>query len=399
MNDRNRPLNTCFIITSMHVGGAETLLTNLIEQTDRSKINPHLVCLKEPGELGHRLSSSIPTYHSLTKSKFDLRVFSSLARIFRDHQIDAVVTVGAGDKMFWGRLAAKWSGVRVIACALHSTGWPDEIGFANRRLTSITDGFIAVADAHREYLCNVEKLPKEKIFTIANGIDTRRFAPNHDDRHSIRTELNIAKNAPVIGIVAALRPEKDHLLFLDVAQELLKRTPAAKFLIIGEGAERRNIEQAINDKGLGDAVCMLGSRSDTQRYLAAMDVFVLTSKNEAKPVSILEALACEVPAVAPDVGSVHESVIEGETGFLIRTRIASDYASAIERIIGDTQLRQSMGSAGRQLVCQHSSLDSMVNGYESLLWRLKDRREAQRGIFNSLQNLVPNFRKRTSQGA
>lgn len=391
-------LNTCFVITSMHVGGAETLLTNLIDKVDRSKINPHLVCLKEPGELGIRLSDSIPTYHSLTKGKLDFRVFTRLCKIYRKHQINAVVTVGAGDKMFWGRLAAKCCGVRVIASALHSTGWPDEIGFANRQLTCITNGFIAVADAHREYLCNVEKLPADKVFMIANGIDTNRFAPNQDHRESVRRELNIASDAPVIGIVAALRPEKDHVLFLDVAKSFLTKNPAAKFLIIGEGAERPTIEQVIADKSLTESVYMLGSRDDTERYLAAMDVFMLTSKNEAKPVSILEALACEIPTVAPDVGSVRESVIEGETGYLVHTREAADFAAAIELLINNTPNRKRMGTVGRVHVCHNSSLDSMVSGYESLLQRLNERSMAKRGLWRPSPNLVPNLHKHSSQG-
>ncbi len=91
-----------------------------------------------------------------------------------------------------------------------------------------------------------------------------------------------------------------------------------------------------------------------------MDVFALTSKNEAKPVSILEALACCVPVVAPDVGSVSESVIEGETGHLVVTRSPEDYANTILRLLQNHSKRDRMGKTGRELVCSVSSLDAMV---------------------------------------
>ena len=94
-----------------------------------------------------------------------------------ERQIDAVVTVGAGDKMFWGRLAAYFARVPVIASALHSTGWPDGIGRLNRWLTPITDAFIAVADTHGQFLIDQERLPPEKVFVIPNGVDTSRFVP------------------------------------------------------------------------------------------------------------------------------------------------------------------------------------------------------------------------------
>ncbi len=370
MVERNKPLNTAFVITSMHVGGAETLLYNLIERVDRNRVVPSLICLKELGELGHRVAKTTQTFDNLIKNKFDVRVFSRLAHLYRELEVDAVITVGAGDKMFWGRLAAKWASVPIIASALHSTGWPDDIGLLNRQLTPITDAFIAVGESHREYLRDIEHLPAEKIYVVPNGIDVQRFAPKSKNRNEVRAELGIDPSDPVVGIVAALRPEKDHLLFVRSACEVLKSVPQAKFIILGDGVERPAIEQAIQQSGHSNSFYMLGSRNDTERYLAAFDVFMLTSKNEAKPVSILEALASGVPVVAPDVGSVKESVIDGVTGFLVAGRSPSDYAKPLLRLLNDRELASQLGAQGRDLVCEQSSLESMVHGYEALLWQL-----------------------------
>ena len=173
-----RPLRTMFIITSMHVGGMETLLVNLLRRLDRSRIAPELCCLKEPGELGEQLAAEIPLTANLLSHKFDLRVLPRLARLLRDRQIDAVVTVGAGDKMFWGRLAARRAGVRVIVSALHSTGWPDSITWLNRRLTRLNDAFIAVATGQARHLIEQERLPAGRVVVIPNGVDTEIYRPN-----------------------------------------------------------------------------------------------------------------------------------------------------------------------------------------------------------------------------
>ena len=135
------PLRVMFLITSMPVGGAETLLVNLIRRLDRERFAPELACLKQLGPLGEELAGEIPAHHGLLNRKYDLRILPRLTKLLARRKIDAVVTVGAGDKMFWGRLAAWRAGAPVVLSALHSTGWPDGIGRLNRLLTPITDGF------------------------------------------------------------------------------------------------------------------------------------------------------------------------------------------------------------------------------------------------------------------
>ena len=148
----HRPLNVMFLITSMEVGGAETLLANMMRRFDPQRIVPFVACLKHKGELGEQLAGEGFAIHSeLINGKYDALVLGRLKRLMQSNEIDAVITVGAGDKMFWGRLAAKRAKTPVIMAALHSTGWPDGVGRMNRILTNITDAFIAVAEPHREF--------------------------------------------------------------------------------------------------------------------------------------------------------------------------------------------------------------------------------------------------------
>ena len=364
------PLRIQFVLTSLPVGGAETLLLSLIRRMDRQSFAPEVVCLKDPGAMGDEVASEVPLHANLLKSKWDTRVVGRLINLFKQREADVVVTIGAGDKMFWGRLAAKLAGVPVICSALHSTGWPDGIGTLNRWLTPITHAFIAVAKPHAEFLVTNEKLPRERVFLVPNGVDTDRFRPNHARRAQVRDELQIPLTSQVIGIVAALREEKNHSQFVDAAQEVHRHFPTAHFVIVGEGPERSAIEDRIHAAGLMKSFHCLGSRGDTERLLAAMDIFCLTSRNEANPVSILEALACGVPAVAPDVGSISQTVIHRKTGLLTEAGSATSTGDALLQLLGNPAFASGMGLAGRQLVRSDWSLDAMVSGYEHLLRRL-----------------------------
>ncbi len=367
---RDRRLRVMFLTTSMPIGGAEILLMSLVRGLDRARFAPEVACLKERGPLGEELAAEVPVYCQLLRHKFDLRVLSRLWRLLRSRKIDAVVTVGAGDKMFWGRLAARLAGVPVVVSALHSTGWPDSVGRLNRLLTPLTDGFIGVADAHAEHLVAHERFPREKVHTIYNGVDTEQFAPR--DGLAIRNELGLPPSAPVVGILAALRPEKNHELFLAGAAAIQAELPEAHFLIIGDGPQRSKVEQLAATLGIAERTHLLGSRSDVPALLGAIDVLALTSHNEASPVSILEALSCGVPVVAAEVGSVPETIEHGQTGMLFKAGDVDGYVAAMLQLLKDQSLREQLGARGRQRVVDERSLTAMVGGYESLLGQLFD---------------------------
>src|SRR5262245_38872370 len=98
----SRPLRVMFLQTDMRIGGAEMVTANILRRLDRERFAPELCCLKQRGALGEELASEIPVHHGLLSGKYDLRVWPRLTRLMRSRQIDAVITVGAGDKMFWG---------------------------------------------------------------------------------------------------------------------------------------------------------------------------------------------------------------------------------------------------------------------------------------------------------
>jgi glycosyltransferase involved in cell wall biosynthesis len=281
-----------------------------------------------------------------------------------------------------------------VASALHAAGAVDRVQTLNRLLAPLTDAFIAVAEPHGRYLAEHEGCTASKIRAIPNGVDTERFRPR-PPQAALRESLGLAPDVPVAGIVAALRPEKNHPLFLRAAARVRRELPNAQFLVIGDGPRRASLESLAGELGIADAVRFLGTRSDVPDLLSLIDVAVLTSHMEANPVSILEAMAAEKPVVATRVGAVAETVLEGSTGFLTAPGADAEIAQRIVELLRDRPRAVVMGRAGRQHVLAQWSIDRMVEGYQDLLAGIYAAKSESR----SKKKPLPTADSRTPEGA
>jgi glycosyltransferase involved in cell wall biosynthesis len=319
----------------------------------------------------------------LIRHRWDVGVLWRLRRLFLQERLDGIVTVGAGDKMFWGRLAARACRLPVVISALHSTGWPDGVGTANRWLTPWTDAFVAVADAHGKFLHEFEGFPASKVRVIPNGVDTDRFVFSPEARRQQRLEWGWDESVPVVGVVAALRPEKNLRFFLQAASVVLSQMPEAGFVVVGAGPEESVLRDTAAQLGIAERVRFLGLRKDTPDILAGIDVFALSSDNEASPVSILEALSVQRPVVATQVGSVPETVQEGVTGRLVPPGEVTPMANAWLGLLREPEDRAAMGQRGRDRVVARHSLAAMTEGYmdliETLFWEKQPAPRPSRG--------------------
>ena len=360
------PLRVMFVHTEVVVGGAETLLLEIIRKMDRGRFEPELCCLKQLAELGEVIAKEIPTHVGLLEHKFDYKVLGRLKRLFQEREVDAVVTIGTGgDRMFWGRLGAWRAGVPVVLSALHATGYPMKVERMNRMLAPITDGFIGCASTHSKFLVSGEGCPEQKVFTVWNGVDVDRFRPH--DQAEMRSRLDIPADVPVAGIVAALRPEKQHVMLVEAWAQVVEKLPNAVLVVVGDGVERSAIESKAAELGLTNNLRMLGTRHDVPECLSAMDVKVLSSRMEANPASTLEANACGLPVVAPNVGSLPDTVVQDKTGLLVEPNDPEALANGIVEILSLEDRGRAMGRAALELVRNRFSVEVMVGGYECLI--------------------------------
>lgn len=210
---------------------------------------------------------------------------------------------------------------------------------------------ITVANAGKEIGELYRIAPSSKMITIHNGID---------DCHE-RASFGVSE--PIITMVARFREPKDHETLLRAFATI----PSGSILrLVGDGPLRRQSQRLVRKLGLTNRIAFLGDRRDISTLLASSEVFVLASKSELFPISILEAMRAGLPVIASDVGGVSEAVIHGESGFLVPARSVSELREALIRLIENAELRARMGGAARLRFEKHFLTSKMADHTRSL---------------------------------
>ena len=276
------------------------------------------------------------------------------------------------------RLAARLAGVPIVlhtyhGHVFHSYFSPAKTAvFLNieRVLARLTDRVIAVGDKQRQELIGYRVAPARKIVSIPLGLELEAMLDADAERGRLRTELGLNGAHKLVGIVARLVPIKAHEVFLDAAAEVRRRIPDARFLIVGDGERRAELEARARALGLQDQTLFLGWRRDMRTVYADLDVVVLTSLNEGSPVAVIEAMAAARPVVSTDVGGVSEVVAQGESGLLVPTRDASALADAVTSVLSDPSGAERMGRAARAAVYPKYSSGRLVDDLRRLYLEL-----------------------------
>jgi glycosyltransferase involved in cell wall biosynthesis len=353
----------------------ERKVAEIVQKMDRTRCRPVVACLKEAGPLAPEVQESgVRVYSNLIAAKWDVRVLVRLLRIIRSEGIQVVCTVGdGGDRMFWGRLAARIAGVAGIVSTHHSTRNPSGdsiIDRPNRWLMPWNDAYVAVAQSAADYLVEHEGLPRDRTVVIYNGVDLSKYTG--DGREEARKSLEIPPDTPVIAHVAAFRIEKAHDILLRAARKVVDAVPETRFLLVGDGETRGEIEKLRAELDLELNALLLGRRSDIPEILAASDLFVLCSRAmvETFPNSVLEAMASRRPPVCTNVGSIAEQITDGQNGYLVDEEDWETLADRILTLVRDPSLRMQMGEDAHRVVSQNFSAERMVRDREDLFTSL-----------------------------
>lgn len=364
----NRSVRTTFVVPDLGAGGAERHLATLTARLDRALFETRVVCIGREGELFADVAASVPTRALGHGKRQALRTVVALALEFRRTKPDMVVLRGYNAELL-GRVAAVLARVPTCVVWVHNCGDLEPRSrvrtVSDRVLEPATDRYFGVAQQQTAYIVDDLGHPERKVRIIHNGVDPTEFDRSEDvaARHEARHELGFAAGDVVIGVLAALRPEKDHELFLEAARLVAAEVPPARFLIVGDGARRAMLESRAAELGLGGRVVFTGFRADVPRLLQVIDIFVLCSYTiECFPMALLEAMAASRPAVCTAVGGVPEMIDEGVTGFLVPPKDAVTLADRLLRLTGDPNLRGAFGRAARERVENLFTLDRSVSG-------------------------------------
>jgi glycosyltransferase involved in cell wall biosynthesis len=263
--------------------------------------------------------------------------------------------------------AARAAGVPRVVYTLHGIPptEPRIMRLYSRLAALRTDVLVAVSDSLRQYLLEQVRVPSHKVHVIHNGISTTEFRkqPRSPD---LRRALGIPVEAVVIGNVARLHPVKNHDLLLAAFQRVLRRNPEAYLLLVGDGELRQHVESAIGAMELNGRVGITGLVPDARPFLNEMDAFALSSHIEGTSISLLEAMACEVPVVATGVGGNPRLLRDGTLGLLTPPDDADALADAISTVLHDGGATKIRVRAARRAVEEHYSETRMVGDYQSV---------------------------------
>jgi glycosyltransferase involved in cell wall biosynthesis len=235
--------------------------------------------------------------------------------------------------------------------------WADRVV---RPLTTVT---VCVSERERESGLLARTCAADRTVVIPNAVEVSRAA-----RRNRRT----GDGLPLVVAVGRLKAPKDFLTLVRALGRL--RPDSFEAMIVGDGPDRARLEDEIESLGLAGHVRLAGERRDVPELLAGADVFALPSASEGMPVSVLEAMAAGLPVVASRVGGVPEQVADGETGLLVRPGDPHELAAALERLIGDRDLRRRLGAAGRARAEQAFDLEPFRRAHLELYSRELARR-------------------------
>jgi glycosyltransferase involved in cell wall biosynthesis len=274
--------------------------------------------------------------------------------------------------MFWGGLCSLFADTGRRAIAVHHTGtMASEKNFVgvDRLFLGSTAAIIALSPLHAQYIERVDGIPQSRQTIIENGIVTDKYmTPREDAVRLIRESIGISDGDKVVMIVAGLRPEKAHEAVLRAASVLAPSHTHVRFLIVGDGPRRAELEQMAQQLNVADRVHFVGERNDVSDLLHAADIFILPSHPavETLPLSVMEAMAAGVPVIASAVGSVPDMIEDGVNGRLIPPADGDRLARVIEELLGDPAATKRIAEAGTRTVLERYTLDRMVENYTKL---------------------------------
>jgi glycosyltransferase involved in cell wall biosynthesis len=254
-------------------------------------------------------------------------------------------------------LASREMGVRVGA-------WVRTLAF-RYRLGGVVP--VAVADEVRASIQQLYGYPDPPL--IPNGIPTDEYAPDPDRRVQWRQAHGIEPRATVLVHVGRFAPPKNHALLVEAFAQVHSDAPLY-LLLVGGGELQDAVREQVAALGLQERVRFLGIRADVADILRASDVFVLSSRVEGNPMSVMEAMVAGLPVVSTAVGGVPELVRAGVTGLLVPSEDAEALTRAVQALVDDPVQRQAMGAAARRHAVAHFDIRHTVRGYEQLYERL-----------------------------
>jgi glycosyltransferase involved in cell wall biosynthesis len=359
-------LRLLYVVGNFVAGGAERHLLEMWKRIDRERFDVHIAYFRLEGQFVPDVRALGLPLHDLRMGRriYDLRGIRALGRLVsltRRLHPDVIHGYLFGPNLF-AAIAGRLAGVPVVAIAkrnIDAFESPRQIAVqrvAHRLATHVTAVSAMVGETSVAL-----GAPRSRVTVIENGVDVARF----DGARADRALLGVTDARPIVGSVGCLAARKDYGTLLDALARLTAGGRDVVVTLVGDGPDRTALEAQARSLGLEDRVRFLGERPDVDRLLPAMDLFVLSSREEGIPNALLEAMAAGRPSIVTDVGGNREVLDDGDTGWIVPARDPAALARALGEALDDPAEARRRGERARQVTRERRSIDVMVRRHEA----------------------------------
>lgn len=393
MREAVRPESICVRMINIDfyplLGGAQMHTLRLSRYLREQGVDVQVITRQHPGLPPREIIEGVPVYRtpilhpmkavaSLSFLYFALRQLGRerpAVQIIHSHEMLSPMSIGLINRAL--------RGTRLVINP-HRGGYLGDVWKLKnrRRITgglrlawarSQGDAFIALSNEISTELLSVG-IPEEKIHHISLALDTDYYIPAApEERERLRAQFGLTDGLAAC-FTGRLVEEKGLDVLLQAWQEVSRRHPQARLLIVGEGSQRKKLETLAAGSGLGGQVRFTGAVADTRPYLQACDLYVQSSFTEGLPVSMLEAMACGLPVVATKVGGVGDLLVDRQNGRTVRPHDAGVIVEALEEMIASPADRACFGMKGREDVVRCCAVEKVGQQYIELYTALLESR-------------------------
>jgi glycosyltransferase involved in cell wall biosynthesis len=371
----NKKIKIVHIINDLSPGGAEKMLLNLVAHTDRSRFDISVFSLQNKGEVAIDIEKlGIPVFGFYMFNKYDfifkfLKLILILIRIKPD-----IVHAWMYHSNLIGGIAAKFVTSSKIIWSIHSTTLEPGPEKKGTEIAIKLSTFLSKVIPDKIILCSkasynfheIIGFEKNKMMVIPNGIDLRRFKYSSKAKLNLISKLKLGHETKFIGMVGRYHSMKRHDIFFHAAQIIINKYPLIQFILCGPGIDNSNqkLVKLINSFELSPNIHLLGYRSDMSNIYSLLDILTITSSyGESFPLTICEAMACNVPVVSTDVGDA--SYIINSKDMIIPINEPMLIAEKWEKIISlDIKSRNEIGVKNRSRIKNLFDIKNIERSYK-----------------------------------
>jgi glycosyltransferase involved in cell wall biosynthesis len=358
------------IIKATGIAGAERHLITMLPELDRQGFDICVIILTEPKKPVDQLlitlqQTGVKSERMIINGHADLYLVFRLARRLRDLD-PCVVHTHLLHADLYGTVAARMAGIPAIISSRHNDDpfrarWP--LSFLLRIINRYTNRFIAISERVRAFTVKTEKVPVSVVDTVYYGLAT----DTEYNRHVIdaRDEFELLKG-PLLVCAARLTEQKGHKWLLRAFRSVVDQLPETSLLLLGDGPLREHLEDTVVNLDLAKNVRFAGWRTDVMNILPSTDLFVLASEWEGFGLAILEAMSFSLPIIATEVGGIPEVVLDGETGWLVKSRDSDALADSILDALSSPYKMLQCGQRGKLRVQNMFSVQKMIFDTEKI---------------------------------